>query len=99
MKNGCGRREKLFDGENTLEEFGNFVISECFRSYQFLAANASRYDGVLMLKYLIQNRIVPKIIFNGGKIMQMKLYRHCITLSDTIFHMPMALAKLPEAFG
>ena len=50
--------------------------------------------------YLVQNGTVPKLVYNGSKIMMMHLGKgYDIRILDSANFLPMRLAALPKAFG
>ena len=65
-----------------------------------VAHNGRSYDSYFLLSYLIDNGIVPKLIFSGPKIMCMKVEHGLdICVLDSLNFLPMRLAAFPKAFG
>ncbi|XP_013396770.1 uncharacterized protein LOC106163657 [Lingula anatina] len=62
-----------------------------------LAHNMSGYDGFFLLKWLKDQCIVPDVILRGAKVLSIKVGD--ITVLDSYSFLPMALNKLPAAFG
>jgi len=62
-----------------------------------IAHNARGFDAQFILDRVIVLKWTPELIFNGQKIICMKIQH--VTFLDSISFMPMALRKLPEAFG
>ena len=62
-----------------------------------IAHNARGFDAQFIFDRAIMLKWTPELILNGQKIICMKI-QHVIFL-DSISFMPMALRKLPEAFG
>lgn len=96
----CGRRQVMFTGLDCARAFGRWLFNPQHRNTLVFAHNARGYDSYFLYHYLLENSIVPKIMFKGTKIM----YCHVdhglnITLLDSLNFLPMALAKLPKSFG
>lgn len=64
----CGEREKVFQGSNTTSDFCSWLFSENHRGYTAIAHNLKGYDGVFLLKYLVENTIIPRVTYAGAKI-------------------------------
>ena len=97
---GCGYREMIFRGANTMSDFGRWLFSPQHRNVYALAHNARAYDGYFLYNYIINNSMVPDIIFRGTKIMSLKVGSGLnITLLDSLNFLSMPLADLPKSFG
>ena len=64
-----GQREVVFRGEKTVERFCSWLFSHQHRDVIAIAHNACAYDAYFMYNYLLQQSIIPNIIFKGSKIM------------------------------
>jgi len=62
-----------------------------------IAHNARGFDAQFILDRAIVLKWTPELILNGQKIICMKIQH--VTFLDSISFMPIALRKLPEAFG
>jgi len=62
-----------------------------------IAHNERGFDVQFILDRAIVLKWLPKLILNGKKIISMTI--HHVTFLDSISFLPMALRKLPEAFG
>jgi len=62
-----------------------------------IAHNAKGFDAHFILDRAIFLKWAPKLILNGQKIFCMTIEH--LSLLDSISFLPMALRKLPEAFG
>jgi hypothetical protein len=62
-----------------------------------IAHNAKGFDAHFILDRVIFLKWDPKLILNGLKIICMTVQH--LTFLDSISFLPMALRKLPEAFG
>ena len=69
----CGKRQMIFSGSNTGNEFCKWLISEQHRNVTAIVHNSRAYDAYFIYDYLMRNGIVPESsIFSGSKIMFMK---------------------------
>ena len=66
---GCGKRQIVFQGDNTRDVFGAWLFNGLRKHSTVLAHNAKGYDAHFLLAYLIENSVAPKIIFSGSKIL------------------------------
>ena len=97
---GCAKREVIFSGPETQKQFGKWLFSMERSNYTAISHNGKSYDNYFLLAYLIQNGSVPKIIYNGSKIMMMHLEKgYNIRIIDSSNFLPMRLSALPKAFG
>ena len=62
-----------------------------------IAHNSRAYDCQFILKYCVNNRIIPKVLKRGTKILSMKVGN--FKLIDSLSFMPMPLKSLPKCFG
>ena len=65
----CGQREVIFRGEKTIHRFCSWLFSHQQRDVIAIAYNACAYDAYFLYNYLLQQSIIPNIIFKGSKIM------------------------------
>ena len=93
----CGERQKIFKGENSMEEFCKWLFRKEHKRCVVLAHNMKGFDGQFLLKYLHDNAILPRIILRGLQIM--RLEAEGIVIKDSLNYLPMALAALPKAFN
>ena len=99
--NGCAKRQRIFSGENTLQEFCKWLIDEQHKNFTCIAHNSRAYDAYFIYDYLMRNSIVPEpAIFNGSKLMYMQVGKGFnIRIIDSLNFLPMPLACLPKSFG
>ncbi len=93
--------EMSFAGDNALTEFLGALIGQKrrFRGYTVIAHNFRGFDGVLLLRKMLERNTVPNCILKGQKIMTMSISGCNIRFVDSYNFLPMALSKLPDAFG
>ena len=98
---GCGKRQVIFSGTYTQQEFCKWLIHEQHKYVTAIAHNSRAYDAYFIYEYLMDNSIIPEpSIFNGSKIMYMKVGKGLnIRIIDSLNFLPMPLANLPKSFG
>ena len=96
----CGLREKVFEGENTVDEFGRWLIHPRHANTTAFAHNSQGYDAYFLMKYAMDNAVRPNVIFRGSKILSM-VFKEGLNfrIIDTLSFLPMRLADMPNAFG
>lgn len=95
----CGFREVMFHGENVKQEFGRWLFSKHNKNYTALAPNMKGYDGYFLLEYLVDNSIIPQVIYSGSKLMYIHVAKQLnIRILDSYNFLPTKLFKLPSAF-
>ena len=72
---GCGNREVIFHGQNTVKEFCRWLFSEQHANVTVIAHNARAYDAYFIYNHLFMQNITPEIIFRGSKIMFCRVRR------------------------
>ena len=93
-------RGRYFQGHSTATQLLQCLISKQHKNTTVMAHNARAYDAYFVYKYLINNSIVPQIIFQGPKLMYCKINNQLnIRLLDLLNFLPMALSQLPKSFG
>ena len=99
------QEEKVWKGEGRIERFCEFLFldeEECLANgdlkHTLFAHNASGFDSILILKVLCGNLCEdPKVIFDGGKALQLKIGK--VTIRDSYRYFQTALKNLPKPFG
>jgi hypothetical protein len=61
-----------FEGPHTQREFGNWLFTDEHKGYTAISHNGRGYDNYFLMDYLIQNSIIPTVIYAGAKIMYLK---------------------------
>ncbi|WAR28316.1 hypothetical protein MAR_014020, partial [Mya arenaria] len=95
----CGKNELVFKGEQTTQQFCQWLFSEENVGATVICHNFKGYDSYPILQYLHDNAILPEVITNGTKFMSIKVPVCKICFIDSINFIPMALAYMPKAFG
>ena len=97
---GCGNREVIFHGQNTVKEFCMWLFSEQHANVTVIAHNARAYNAYFTYNYLLTQSINPEIIFRGSKIMFCTVGRGLnIKILDSLNILNMPLDKHPKSFG
>ena len=93
----CQRERQIFSGPNTLNDFGDWLWNGEKKKAICIAHNAQAYDLHLIMEYVHNHGKKPDLIQNGQKILCLE--SEGIKFIDSLNFLPMALAKLPKAFG
>ena len=93
----CKRVRRVFKGETTLQEFGDWLFSGKHKGAICIAHNSQAYDAHLLLEYAHESGLQPTMIENGRKIMSMELCG--LRFIDSLNYFNTGLAKLPKMFG
>ena len=82
----------------TIEEFCQFIFNKDYYSgYTFIAHNSKGYDAQFIRNWCIENTMKPYCIYNGTKIMYMKVNR--IKFIDSLNFVQSKLSAFPKTFG
>ena len=97
---GCGKRMVIFKGETTQKDFCRWLLLDQHTNFTVIAHNSKAYDSYFIYQHLLNSSITPDpIIFNGSKIMFMKVGRSLnMRIIDSVNFLPMPLAKFPKCF-
>ena len=93
------REVALFQGEDTVKEFCQWLLTPEHKGCIVVAHNFQGYDGYFITKFLNENAIHYEIIYRGAKILSMTIPMFNIKFIDSLNFIPMSLAKFPETFG
>lgn len=86
-------------GISCLEQFVKKFINCKFKSCTFIAHNSKGYDGYLVLRQLIREKVRVELISQGGKLLCILLPDYKIRFIDSLSFLPLKLSKLPKAMG
>ena len=97
----CGEeKQKIFEGKDCMTKFCLWLFKEeQHQNAVCLAHNLNGYDGYFIPQFLYNNAVKPDVIINGAKIISIYVPGMGITFKDSLNYFPMALSKLPRAFG
>ena len=109
----CGADEKVFNGFDCVENFLKFLFNDLHDrlrikkktmklksdiNVKVIAHNSRAYDVHFIMKYIIDNNVIPQnIIQKGTKIFAMKIKN--MNFIDSVSFLPMPLKQLPKTFG
>ena len=92
-------REKLFEGNDTVKKFCEWLLTKEHENCIVVAHNFQGYDGYFIQNYLNKNAIKYEIILRGAKILSMTIPMFNIKFIDSLNFIPMALSQFPKTFG
>ena len=105
----CSGMRKSFFGLNALNEFCKFLFEDLDKlilklngekfkyTVRVIAHNSKSFDLHFIVGFLLKNRIKPKILKKGSKLICMNIGK--FKFIDSLSFLPMALKKLPACFG
>ena len=87
-------------GQNALENFCKWAFDHPVNEGAvFIAHNSSNYDAHFILSYLITNGEYPKILANGGKLLEMKIKTRNAKPIDSCCFIAMPLSRFSDTFN
>ena len=96
----------VFEGKNTVKDFCTWLITPQHHECIVMAHNFQGYDSYPIIKFLNENAVGCKAIYNGAKcaMLETKVKKsHQLKIKikfiDSLNFIPMALAKFPKTFG
>ncbi|XP_023312242.1 uncharacterized protein LOC108915368 [Anoplophora glabripennis] len=95
----CGYRLVVYT-ENVIDNFLKYVLAarQKFKQVVVIAHNGQAFDHQFCLNYILtKTDLAPELIMRGTKIISMVVGN--IKFLDSLNYFPMALSKLPKAFG
>ena len=95
----CQYKQRIFSGPNTRNDFCKWLFSEENEGTKVFCHNFKGYDSYPIVSYLYENAILPEVIMNGSKFMTIEILHLKIKFLDSMNFIPMALSKMPKAFG
>jgi hypothetical protein len=91
--------EWVFEGDNTRNEFCEWLFTKGHQGCIVVAHNFQGYDGYFIQQYLHENGVIPEVIMRGAKILSMYIPMLKIKFIDSLSFIPMRLADFPKSFG
>ena len=89
----------LFQGEDTVKEFCQWLLTPQHKGCIVIAHNFQGYDSYFIIKFLNENAIHYEIIYRGAKALSMTIPMLNIKFIDSLNFIPMGLAKFPKTFA
>ena len=96
----CDIRLQKLRGSAPVASFVNFLLQlrKRFKEVIVIAHNGQAFDHQFILNHLMTTTdLTPELIMRGTKIIMMRLGN--LKFIDSLNYFPMALSKLPKAFG
>ncbi|XP_065213964.1 uncharacterized protein LOC135841092 [Planococcus citri] len=84
---------------NTNDDFCAWLISRKHKNYTAIAHYARGYDAHFILQYCLKQTILPKTIYNGSKLMELKIKTLKLRIIDSHCFVPSALSDFPKTFA
>ena len=89
----------LFQGQDTVKEFCQWLLTPQHKRCILIAHNFQGYDSYFIIKFLNENAIRYKIIYRGAKCISITIPMLEIKFIDSLNFIPMGLAKFPKTFA
>ena len=89
----------LFQGEDTVKEFCQWLLTPEHEGCIVIAHNFQGYDSYFIINFLNKNAIHYEIIYRGAKVLSMTIPMLNIKFIDSLNFIPMGLAKFPKTFA
>ena len=93
------REVALFQGEDTVKEFCEWLLTPEHKGCIVVAHNFQGYDSYFIINFLNKNAIHYEIIYRGAKSLSMTIPMFNIKFIDSLNFIPMSLAKFPKTFA
>ncbi|XP_028411614.1 uncharacterized protein LOC114534373 [Dendronephthya gigantea] len=91
--------ECIFKGDNTRNEFCEWLFTKEHANCIVVAHNFQGYDGYFIQQFLHQNGVIFDLITRGAKILTLNVPLFKIKFIDSLSFIPMRLADFPKTFG
>ena len=91
--------EHVFQGENTKDDFCEWLFQKENTVSIVIAHNFQCYDGYFILQRLHKNGIVLEVIMHGAKVLTIYMPMLNIKFIDSWCFIPMKLANFPKTFA
>ena len=89
----------VFQGQDTVKEFCNWLLTPQHKGCIVMAHNFQGYDSYPIIKFLNENAIEYKVTYNGAKCVTLTIKMFDIKFIDSLNFIPMGLAKFPKTFA
>ena len=98
VQNEAGE-EWIFQGDNTRDEFCEWLFTDEHANCTVMAHNFQGYDSYFILQYLREQGVKYDVIMRGAKVLSLTVEMFDIRFIDSLNFFPMKLANLPKTFG
>ena len=89
----------VFQGQNTVKDFCNWLLTPQHEKCIVMAHNFQGYDSYPIIKFLNENAIDYRVTYNGAKCVTLTIAMFNIKFIDSLNFIPMGLAKFPKTFA
>ena len=94
-----GDDERIFEGENCVVQFLEYLANEHNDVYTTIVAHNFRgFDGHFVLRTLLDAGESPDVVMNGCKILSL-IWREKLRFIDSLSFVQASLAQFPKMFG
>lgn len=76
----CGEKRKIFWGKECLNNFAKWLFADTRKCITAMAHNSKGYDGQLIMRYLVNNGVIPLIVNKGVKVYPIIFSFHIYTV-------------------
>ena len=91
--------EWIFQGDKTIDEFCEKLLTTEHAGCTVMAHNFHGYDSYFILQYLRKKGVKYNVIMRGAKVLSLNVELFNIRFIDSLNFLPMKLASLPKTFG
>ena len=98
VQNGAGD-EWIFQGNNTRDEFCEWLFTTEHANCTVMVHNFEGYDSYFVLQYLREHGVKYDVIMRGAKVLSLTVEMFNIRFVDSLNFIPMKLASFPKTFG
>ena len=91
--------EWIFQGDNTRNEFCEWLFTTEHANCKVMAHNFQGYDSYFVLQYLREHGVKYDVIMRGAKVLSLTVDMFNIRFVDSLNFIPMKLANFPKTFG
>ena len=91
--------EWIFQGDNTRDEFCEWLFTTEHGNCRVMAHNFQGYDSYFVLQYLREHGVKYDVIMRGAKVLSLTVDMFNVRFVDSLNFTPMKLANFPKTFG
>ena len=91
--------EWIFQGDNSRNEFCEWLFTTEHANCTVMAHNFQGYDSYFVLQYLREHGVKYDVIMRGAKVLSLTVDMFNIRFVDSLNFSPMKLANFPKTFG
>jgi hypothetical protein len=84
--------------DKALVKFVKFALSPQMKHTTFIAHNSAKFDGILLIEILLKLNVKVETVFDGQKLLCLKVPINDIRFIDSFRYIKSALEKFPSRF-